>query len=165
MMISPIGETKASNAFTLVEILLVIIITGIVLALAAPNFLKGYSRFQLNKTADDLLNCSRWAQAMAIGQERIYALSFSNDHCFYGLVRAKLNEETDGQESFEPITGPLGRLHAIPDTVHLDTRLDRIEFYPDGTIDPVTVQLTSSGQKTMLSSAQVRGMMVKVDNE
>ena len=79
---------KANKAFTLVEILLVVIIIGIVLALAAPNFSKGYSRFQLNKTADDLLSVSRWAQAMAIGQERVFALSFSNDRRSYGLVRA-----------------------------------------------------------------------------
>ena len=44
-MISPIGETKVNNAFTLVEILLVIIIVGIVLALAARIFQKGIHVF------------------------------------------------------------------------------------------------------------------------
>src|ERR1700685_1847037 len=115
---STIGKMKANNAFTLIEMLLVVIIIGIILALAAPNFSKGYSRFQLNKTADDLLNCSRWAQAMAIGQGRIYALSFSNDRRSYNLTRAKLVleneviENTDGtadQKSFEPVNGALGR--------------------------------------------------------
>ena len=181
-MISLIGGTKKNNAFTLVEILLVIIIVGIVLALAAPNFSKGYSRFQLNKMADDLLNCSRWAQAMAIGQERVYALSFSEDRRSYNLVRAKVflqNEETgnieqvngeinddpNGQDSFEPVNGNLGRMHTIPDIIHLDIEEDRIKFYPDGTIDSATIQLASPDQQIKISSAEVRGMMTKVNNE
>jgi len=175
---------KVNSAFTLVEILLVVIIIGIVLALAAPNFSKGYSRFQLNRTADDLLKVSRWAQAMAIGQERIYALSFSGDRRSYSLVRAKVplqNEETGNieesevQDSFEPVNGTLGRMHPVPDAIRLvmtqpyDSKgtgnIDRIEFYPDGTIDPATIQLASPDQKTVLSSSQVRGMMMKVDSE
>ncbi len=156
---------KRNNAFTLIEILLVLIITGIVLALAAPNFSKGYSRFQLSKTVSDLLQCSRWAQAMAIGQERIYALSFADDRRSYGLVRAVINEETESQDSFEPVKGPLGQMHTVPDIINLDTSQDRIEFYPDGTIDSATIQLESSGQKTELTSRQVRGMMTTVDNE
>jgi prepilin-type N-terminal cleavage/methylation domain-containing protein len=192
-MTSPIGEAKANNAlsfvktsekshrnfgeggFTLVEILLVIIIIGIISALAAPNFSKGYSGFQLNQTTDDLLNISRWAQAMAIGQERTYALSFSPDRRSYGLVRAKITEGADDQNSFEPINGSLGQMHTIPDAIRLlvtqpkDSQgtgdIDRIQFYPDGTIDPETIQLSSHDQKTVLSSTQVRGMMTKVSDE
>jgi prepilin-type N-terminal cleavage/methylation domain-containing protein len=164
-MISLIGVTKKNNAFTFIEILLVIVIIGIIVALASPNFSKGYSRFQLNKTADDLLEHCRWAQAMAIGQERIYALSFSGDHRSYKLERVKRGEGNDDQGSFEPVNGGLGRMHAVPDAILLDTKDDRIKFYPDGTIDPETIQLGSSEQKIVLSSGQVRGMMMKVDNE
>jgi len=164
-MILPIGETKKNNAFTLVEILVVIIVVGILIALAAPNFSKGYSRFQLNKTADDLLSASRWAQAMAIGQERIYALSLTSDHRSYKLVRVKSGVENDSHDSFEAVNGPLGRMHTIPDPIRLSTQDDRIEFYPDGTIDPGTIQLASADQKTVLSSTEVRGMMTKVDDE
>jgi prepilin-type N-terminal cleavage/methylation domain-containing protein len=176
-MILPIGETKRNNAFTLIEILLVLVVVGIILALALPNFSKGYSRFQLNKTADDLLSISRWAQAMAIGQERIYALSFSNDRSSYGLVReVAANEETmPDQNNFEPVNGALGRMHAVPDAIHLvvtqpyDSKgtgnIDRIEFYPDGTIDSATIELISPKERTTLSSTEVRGMMTKVDRE
>jgi len=175
-MISRIGAAKASKAdlgsggFTLIEILLVTIIMGIVLVLAVPNFFKGYTRFQINKTSDDLLTVSRWAQAMAIGQERMYALSFSGDRRSYNLVRVKVplsNEAAgiDGQDSFEPVKGTLGRMHTIPDAIHMDTDKDRIEFHPDGTIDPVTIRLATPEQKTVISSTEVRGMMTKVDRE
>jgi len=172
---SPPNVLIGGPAFTLIEILLVVIIIGIVLALAAPNFSKGYSRFQLNKTADDLLDLSRWAQAMAIGQKRIFALSFSDDRRSYGLVRAIENEETEDQNGFEPVNGSLGRIHQLPDAVRLEMTQPydskgngnngQIEFYPDGTIDKASIQLASPEQKTVLSTAQVRGMMMKVDNE
>jgi len=153
---------KASNAFTLIEILLAVIIIGIISALAAPNLSNGYARFELNKTADDLLNCSRWAQAMAIGQQRIYAISFSHDRHSYNLAR---NTDPDDQESFTPVNGSLGRKHPIPETISLDTQTDMIEYYPDGTIDAAEIQLSCPRQKIILSSALVRGMMMKEENE
>jgi len=166
---SIIGKMKANNAFTLIEILMVVIVIGIFLGLAAPNFSKGYSRFQLDHTADDLLTASRWAQAMAIGQERIYALSITGDHRSYGLVRAKSNDgtidDTNDPDNFEPVNGPLGRMHQLPEPLRLDPQKDLIEFHPDGTIDPAVIQLSSSEQKITLSSIEMRGMMTKVDNE
>ena len=164
-----------NKAFTLVEILLVVIIIGIVIALAVPNFSKGFSSFELDQTADDLLSVSRWAQAMAIGQERVYALSFSSDQRTYGLVREKMGDDNDSQDKFEPVQGPLGRKHMIPAAIQLEiTQIsdskgkedaDLIEFYPDGTIDAATLQLNSSAKKIVLSSVAMRGMMTKVDNE
>ena len=162
---SVIGKTKVSSAFTLIEILLVITILGIVLAIAAPSFSKGYSQIQLNETADDLLTVSRWAQAMAIGQSRIYALDFSSDHCSYKLIRAQQNKDFNDPDATESVPGNLGRLHRIPDAIHLDSAIDRIEFYPDGTIDQAKIQLISSDHKVALSTQEVRGMMMKVNNE
>ena len=159
------APVRREGGFTLIEIMLVLVITGIVLALAVPNLSKGYSGFELNKTADDLLDLSRWAQAMAIGQERVYALSLAGDHGSYKLVRAKSDNSSGGQDSFEALQGSLGRQHLIPDAVRLDTGVDRIEFYPDGTIDPAVIQLASHDQHIELSSGQVRGMMIKVDRE
>ena len=113
-----------------------------------------------------MLGAARWAQAMAIGQQRVYALTFSEDRHFYGLTRAVVNEEADTQDnSFEPVPGHLGRRHAVPDAVHVDTQADRIGFYPDGTIDPAVIELDSATQKAKLSSNYVRGMLTQVDNE
>jgi len=164
-MLSLIGGTKKNNGFTLIEILLVLVIVGIVLALAAPNFSKGYSRFQLRTTADDLLSISRWAQAMAIGQQRIYALSFSGDRFSYNLEFVQDTGQENDQYNFRPVNGALGRMHKIPDAIQLVADIDRIKFYPDGTIDAANIQLISPEQKTVLSTTDVRGMMTRVDGD
>ncbi len=164
-MISPIGAPKANSGLTLVELLLVIIVLGIVLALSAPNFSKGYAHFQLNQTADDLLHISRWAQAMAIGQQRAYALRFAEDGRAYKLMRAKEGQAEDEEDSFEPVNGSLGRPHPVPEAVRVDVQPSSIQFHPDGTIDPASIVLDSSAFKTTLSSSTVRGMMIKEDHE
>jgi prepilin-type N-terminal cleavage/methylation domain-containing protein len=162
-MTSPIGEMKGNKAFSLIEIVLVVAITGIILGLAVPNFYKAYSGFQLNKAADDLFSVSRWAQAMAIGQQCTYALSFSRDRRSYGLERV-IESSASGQSGFESVKGSLGRRHMVPEAVNLVTP-DRIEFYPDGTIDLATIRLNSRSKKIVLSSAQVRGMMARISDE
>jgi prepilin-type N-terminal cleavage/methylation domain-containing protein len=164
-MISPIGKKKVNSAFTLIEILLVIVIAGIIGVLAVPSFSRGYARYQLKKTTEDLLGVSRWAQAMAMGQARVYALSFSPDHRYYGLQRARSNDEIENQDDFEAVGGSLGRMHAIPDGLKLHTKENRIEFYPDGTIDPVSIELDTLRQKKVISSAVIRGMMIETDDE
>ncbi len=165
-------KNKNNSAFSLIEILVVVIIVGIVVALAAPNFTKSYSRFQLHKTADDLLNISRWAQAMAMGRQRIYALAFSDENHAYRIECSTLNEESNteadsGEETvFEPVNGLLGRKHVIPAGVSLDMQQEHIAFYPDGTMDPVNIQLNSAEQQIELSTSDVRGMMTKkVENQ
>jgi len=162
---STTGKPRASKAFTLIEIMLVVIILGIILAIAAPSFSRGYARIQLNETADDILMVSRWAQAMAIGQERIYALNLAHDHRSYNLMRFKNDVKTDDQDVFEPVKGTLGRMHKIPDPVGLVTDSDQIEFYPDGTIDQAKIELSLEDKKIELSTVEVRGMMTKVNNE
>lgn len=156
---------RPRKGFTLIEIMTVVIIIGIVCALAAPNFGKGYSRFQLDKTTDDLINVSRWAQAMAIGQGRIYALYFSVDRHAYGIQYAKDAVDPDDRSVFEPVPGPLGHMHLVPDAVHIRVHDDKLEFYPDGTIDPTTIEVYSSQRKELLSTVAVRGLMTRVNDE
>jgi type II secretion system protein H len=159
VMMSPIGEK--SKGFTLIEILLVIVIIGVLVSMAVPNFSKEYARFQLNAAANDLLTISRWAQAMAIGQGRVYALSFSDEKRSYRLLRASM----DDQGSFEPLKNTIGKMHKIPEGIDLDVDNKNIEFHPDGTIDAATIQLNSSRHKVTLSSSAIRGMMAKVNSE
>jgi type II secretion system protein H len=154
MMMSRIG-------FTLIEILLVLVIMGIVLALAVPDMSKAYQHLQLNKTSEDLLDLSRWAQAMAMQQGRIYALAFSGNRRSYKIERTQTTDDEEDQADLEPVQGAAGKMHDIPDAVHLETMNATVNFYPDGSVDPTDIRLNTSSQKTVLSSTVLRGTMIE----
>jgi len=147
--------------FTLLEMLLVIVVLGIVIALASPNFSKGFARIQLNKTTDDILSSCRWAQAMAMAQQHIYALSFTPDKRSYHLTQLRDTGDESDEDDYQPVKGTLGRLHFFPDAVRLNTDQLRIDFYTDGTIDPATFELNTPEDKAALTSTKIRGMMIK----
>ena len=152
------------KGFTLIEIILVIILIAVVLAMALPNFIPGYGHFRLRQIAEDVVNSARWAQAMAMGQRCIYVLSFSDDRRSYGIMRVSGDE--DGKRyTFEPVKGLAGRPHTVPVDIHLNTHQSYIQFYPDGTIDPATIELISVGRTVVLSSAIMRGVLMVVDDE
>jgi prepilin-type N-terminal cleavage/methylation domain-containing protein len=151
-----------SHAFTLIEILLVIVILSVILATAVPNFARGFGRFELEQTAQDIKNKSRWAQAMAMQQHRAYALSFIKDKHAYQITRALVDDEgTVGK--FEQFSGVIGKMQVLPKSIDAHTEKDAVLFLPDATIEPATIELTSGAQKIVLSSAVVRGMLVVVD--
>ncbi|MDE2028925.1 MAG: prepilin-type N-terminal cleavage/methylation domain-containing protein [Candidatus Omnitrophica bacterium] len=154
---------KKNKAFTLIEVLLVLVLMGIILGIAAPNFSKGYSDFQLKRTVDDLMDISRWAQAMAVSRGHSLALVFSEDRRSYDVQQVLVNEETSEESGFKAVPGPLGRKHYIPGSVNLETNRRSIKFYSDGLIDPATVHLGSKKQTITLSSAVVIGRMTRVN--
>ncbi len=162
-MMLRIGKAKINKAFTLIEIILVVLITSILLVMALPNFAQGYGKIHLRQVSEDLLNVARWSQGMAMAQQRIYRLSFSDDHHGYEMTRS--SDEDNQSGIFEKVKGTLGRKHRLPADVSVNIPESSINFYPDGTIDPVTIELISPTKKTVLSSAVMRGVLMVVDNE
>ena len=161
LMMLPTGAMKANKGFSLIEIILVLIIAGIILAISVPNFSKQYSRFQLTQAVDDWLSISRWAQAMAIGQQRIYSISFSKDHRSYCLMREKLNKNNENLVDVESVNGLLGRKHFLAKALKLNVSVDQVKFYPDASIDPIEIQFISDQGKSVVSSSKLRGMMME----
>ena len=68
-----------NKAFTLIEMLLVLIILSVIVGLTVPNFGKSVNTFELKKTANDIVYLVRWAQSRAINENVNYQLAFLND--------------------------------------------------------------------------------------
>jgi len=72
-----------SKGFTMMEIFIVIIIFGIVAAMAVPNFLGWVSSYNLKAAADELYSNMQFAKINAVKQNTEWALVFDTTNGIY----------------------------------------------------------------------------------
>ena len=139
-VISPKTSHASENikSFTLLEILLVVVILGIVVGFAVPNFQNTFNRFQLSETAKDIASLMRYAQGRAIMKGKKQQLEFDSEHSRYWLTEQVKDEEQDSA-IYETIKGRYGRVFGIPKEIKVDAENPHIRFYPDGKIDKARI--------------------------
>lgn len=150
---------KHPNAFTLIELLLVLVIVGIVVGIAVPNFSRGYSSFNISQSVNDLNSLSRWSQAMAVAKRTTYAIAFAKDRRSY---RAVVKAEGEGPE-WVAVKTSAGRPRLLAEELRLETSKDVVRFFPDGTVDPVRIEISMGKRTRVLSSEHVRGALLVID--
>jgi prepilin-type N-terminal cleavage/methylation domain-containing protein len=126
------------KAFTLLELVLVLVIITIVVGMASPQlrfFVHGQG---VGDTATQIVALTRWARSQAITESTQYRLNInSNDGTFWVTTR--------DAAGFHPVASSLGRVFHVPQGVRLDADLTADQgaqyatFYPDGRTDPGTV--------------------------
>ncbi len=148
----------ASSAFTLIELMTVIVIIGIMTAMIIPEMRGTYEDALLRSTSRDLINVFELASSRAISLNQLHRVHLDIATGKY-LVERRIRSGT--QEEFLPLkdvsgcTGELDKRITIevrrPDEVVTDTgvatvppiqnEFETISFYPDGTADAATVTL------------------------
>jgi type II secretion system protein H len=130
------------RAFTLIELILVLVILSTALAIAAPS-LRGWSKgSKLRDAADQFQAVTRWARAQAIAESQTYRLNVEAHEGRYWLTTQ------DGME-FVPVASDFGAEFVMPDgaTITMTQRdqsqpLEFVTFYPTGrTTAPAIVRL------------------------
>jgi prepilin-type N-terminal cleavage/methylation domain-containing protein len=145
-----------SRAFTLLELIVVMLVISIALALVIPrmgSFLAG-SRF--NDSADELISMTQYARTQAAADSKVYRLTFTPTPA--GTTGYVLSVQEG--EQFVPVATEWGRSFE-PDGIRMEmVRADKqdepfIEFRPDATADPatITLQTIKTGETIVIASA------------
>jgi type II secretion system protein H len=164
--------TSSRRAFTLVELVLVLVVMATALAIAAPS-LGGWRRGQrLRDAGEEFLATARHARALAIANSQLHRLYVNTSTRTYWI------EAQDGQQ-FVRLGTSLGREFSLPAgyTVSLvstptdpatgqslpGSPLEFIEFYPSGRMHPLArVEITADdgGQFLLESPTAAEGLTV-----
>lgn len=149
------SRLSTSAGFTLIEIGLVLLIIGIVIALVVPRF-TDQSRAALVAQTRKLAAVVRFLQDEAVLNGRVYQLNFDLDRQRYFVTSAEEGESLGG--GFQHESGILARDTVLPANVQIaDVNVPMVggklsegvafaHFYPDGTIDQLVVHL-DNGQE------------------
>ena len=154
------NPARRQEAFTLIEIILVVLILGVVVGMAVPNFSRTYSTFQLKQFTEDLVYLMRYAQSRAITNNREIRLEFDPEFLQYWLTQQKEGEERGaGDPVFERFTGRYGRIFKVPPELRIKTGMNTVSFYPDGTIARARMDVCRDEKCLTISTKEQRGFV------
>jgi type II secretion system protein H len=166
---SEIGNMKLAlssgderKAFTLIELMIVVVLIGILSALIIPEMKSGYQDALLRSTSRNLVNVFSIASSRAVSVNQLHRVRIDSKTGRY-LIEKRTRETVQGDE-FAPLKdvseaeGALDTRISIqvikpdvlaatategapPETVVNGQLIDTISFYSDGTADPVEVLL------------------------
>ena len=134
------------RAFTMIEIVLVLVIISTALALSAPS-LRGWGQgAKLRDAGEQFVSAARWARAEAIATATPHRIELDSSAASYTVTR-QLGSE------YAAVTGELGRPTMLPQDYRLELASGGedqvIAFYPNGRSTPAVVRITSSGGDTV----------------
>jgi prepilin-type N-terminal cleavage/methylation domain-containing protein len=132
---------NGAKAFTLLELILVMIILCTVLAMAAPTLRGFFSSHQLNDVAEQILVMTRYAKIQSVFEGRFYRVNIDENEyrCWVTVL---------GEKGYEPLYQGFGNDFLIPPDIKLD--FDEVEeragiyyfdFNPQGYSKPGRVRL------------------------
>jgi len=140
-MTSVTGKTRS---LTFIEILLVIIIIGILIGVSLPSFRKTFNNLQLNSASSELQALMNYVHERAIVEGKVIYFNIDNGT----------------KECWAQIKGASTRLKAysVPEGVSIEPEKKQILFYPDGSIDSITIKLTNlNNEDVILTTKGVYG--------
>jgi len=148
------SSRPGQKAFTLVELLLVIVVISVLAGISVPRFRRTYSDIRLASSAQDLASLMKYAQERAIMDGISFKIEFDISGKEYRLLR----ETEPFSGVYEREKGIHGRAKHIPSDISFDVSAGETVFLPDGRTYPVKIYLKNrNGKKKVLSTERAGG--------
>jgi type II secretion system protein H len=154
--------SSLSSAFTLIELLLVMVIIAIIIGEAVPNLRGFLIGSRLENAANNLVASCNYARTEAISQGRTYQISVDSNN--YDILYEDVT-----QQKFVSAGTSIARHDSLGDirvSLSRDDQSpgDHVNFYADGTTEPATftlVQPNGGTSKIVCLSPSERFHVVK----
>lgn len=165
MRISKAGVCRDECGFTMVELAMVILVLGIVMAMTLPRFGGVFERYETRRAINVIRGTVRYLHAQAAFKKRIYYLVFDLER--QSMVICSKEQEQDST-CLREYSREL-REYVFPAGVHIldivDPQGQKIKegeavtrFFPVGIADPSIIHLeTNSGRKITLAVEPLSG--------
>lgn len=148
------------KAFTLVEMLLVLVLLSVATAVSLPNLSKSYAKIQLQNEANNLTYNLRYAQSRAITQNKNIRILFNDTFTRYQILE---DSSTSVKEEYKPITGQWGRTNRLSENFILKGSKPSIDFSPNGEIEKINLLLCIAKDCLIISTQEQRGQIEVLD--
>ena len=141
----PCLRRTSRAAFTLLELVLVMVVISATLAIAAPS-MRGWSRgSRLRDAADQFLATTRWARSQAIADSKVYRLYVDPAANRYWVA-------VENGQQFVAVASSLAQPQVLPGEFRIELtgpdaqagQMEFIEFYPTGRTWPARARITLS---------------------
>ncbi len=146
-----------NKGFTLLEVILTFVILTIIIGIAIPNFSRSFYGFSLTQKVRQLTYLMNYAQMQAIKKKKIYALDFDGYRTFQ--LKESDPQGLGNKEVYGVVKSRFARPLVFPDNVDVKCDQTRVEFYPNGTIMPVTMHIKNNKQSLTISTRHQRNVV------
>jgi Tfp pilus assembly protein FimT len=154
-------ENKLSlAAFSFIELLIITVIMGILIAVAIPRFNNAFDSLKLQGVSKDIFYLARFLQASAINQGKIYYLNL--DQGKQELTASCKDKDSD---EWQKAPGRFGKAYKVPDNIDVKVEpADKsgIYFYPDGSSDKVSIIFTDQHKRQVSVIAKGGASGIKI---
>ena len=143
-----------NKGFSLIEVIVVLLITSLAIALVAPSLSRFSSTVELKAAAKKVSTILRYYRSEAINQGKVYQIFFDSDLNEVSVQPVVSSEEKEESEKKEEV---IKKTYSLPKGIHIKdvevestqypSDLPTIEFYSNGGSNGGTITLDSQGRQ------------------
>ena len=145
------------NAYTFVELLVVILIIGILVATVLPQLKQATSGLELEGFVKDIYYLCKYLQASAVSQGKLYRLNIAPESLELNATFKEKDELPLSGTGFKPIEGRFAKTYYAPKGSIIEVTAptdNQIYFYPDGSIDQAQIHIRNKEGKELAISSK-----------